>query len=80
MSSVCASRQGRFQRYFAYRQEGIAQDMSTILAQRRVELVAVRDNLDAEAKRRKMVTERRQGPRMIRDFFGMNNGSLVSSR
>jgi small-conductance mechanosensitive channel/CRP-like cAMP-binding protein len=52
----------------------IAQDMSTILAQRRVELVAVRDNLDAEAKRRKMVTERGKILESIRDFFGMNNG------
>jgi len=52
----------------------IAQDMSTILAQRRVELVAVRDNLDAEAKRRKMVTERGKILESIRDFFGMNDG------
>jgi CRP-like cAMP-binding protein len=52
----------------------IAQDMSTILAQRRVELVAVRDNLDADARRRKMVTERSKILESIRDFFGMNNG------
>ncbi len=52
----------------------VAQDMSTILAQRRVELVAVRDNLDAEARRRKLVTERSRILESIKDFFGMNGG------
>jgi CRP-like cAMP-binding protein len=50
----------------------IAKEMSTILAQRRVELVAVRDNLDAEAKKRKMVTEGSKILESIRDFFGLN--------
>jgi small-conductance mechanosensitive channel/CRP-like cAMP-binding protein len=54
------------------RRPEIAQDMSTILAQRRVELVGVRDNLDADARRRKMVTERSKILESIRDFFGMN--------
>jgi CRP-like cAMP-binding protein len=52
----------------------IAQEMSTLLAQRRVELVAVRDNLDADAKKRKIVTERSKILESIRDFFGLNGG------
>jgi small-conductance mechanosensitive channel/CRP-like cAMP-binding protein len=52
----------------------IAQEMSTLLAQRRVELVAIRDHLDAEAKKRKMVTERGRILESIRDFFGLNDG------
>jgi CRP-like cAMP-binding protein/small-conductance mechanosensitive channel len=50
----------------------IAKEISTILAQRRVELVAVRDNLDAETKRRKMVTEGSKILESIRDFFGLS--------
>jgi CRP-like cAMP-binding protein/small-conductance mechanosensitive channel len=57
------------------RRPEIAQEMSTILAQRRVELVAVRENLDAEGKKRKMVTERGRILESIRDFFGLRNGS-----
>jgi CRP-like cAMP-binding protein len=53
----------------------IAQEMSTLLAQRRVELVAVRDHLDAEAKKRKMVTERGKILESIRDFFGLSGGA-----
>jgi len=49
----------------------VAKEMSTILAQRRVELVAVRDNLDAEAKKRKIVTEDSKILESIRDFFGL---------
>jgi len=56
------------------RRPEIAQEMSTILAQRRVELVAVRENLDADAKKRKMVTERGRILESIRDFFGLNEG------
>ena len=59
-----------FQEILARRPE-IAKDMSTILAQRRVELVAVRDNLDADAKKRKMVTEGSKILESIRDFFGL---------
>jgi CRP-like cAMP-binding protein/small-conductance mechanosensitive channel len=53
----------------------IAQEMSTLLAQRRVELMAVRENLDADAKKRKMVTERGKILASIRDFFGLNGGT-----
>jgi small-conductance mechanosensitive channel len=59
-----------FKEILASRPE-IAKEMSTILAQRRVELVAVRDNLDAETKKRKMVTEGYKILESIRDFFGM---------
>ena len=52
----------------------IAQQMSTVLAQRRVELMAVRDNLDADAKTRKMVAERGRILESIRDFFGLSDG------
>jgi small-conductance mechanosensitive channel/CRP-like cAMP-binding protein len=55
------------------RRPEIAKEMSTILAQRRVELVAVRDNLDAEAKKRTMVTERSRILESIRDFFGLSS-------
>ncbi len=57
------------------RRPEIAQEISTVLAQRRVELVGVRDNLDAEAKRRKLVTERVRILESIRDFFGLNGSS-----
>jgi CRP-like cAMP-binding protein/small-conductance mechanosensitive channel len=60
-----------FKEILARRPE-IAKEMSTVLAQRRVELVAVRDNLDADAKKRKMVTERSKILESIRDFFGLN--------
>ena len=48
--------------------------MSTILAQRRVELTGARDDLDVDAKRRKMATERGKILESIRDFFGLNGG------
>ncbi len=50
----------------------IAQEISTILARRRVELAAIRDDLDAEAMRRQMASERSRILGSIRDFFGMN--------
>jgi small-conductance mechanosensitive channel len=60
-----------FKQILAHRPE-LAEEMSTILAQRRVELLAVRDNLDAEAKQRKVVTEGNKILASIRDFFGLN--------
>jgi CRP-like cAMP-binding protein/small-conductance mechanosensitive channel len=60
-----------FREVLARRPE-MAKEMSIVLAQRRVELVAVRDNLDAEAKKRKMVTEGSRILESIRDFFGLN--------
>jgi CRP-like cAMP-binding protein len=49
----------------------IAQQISTVLAQRRVELMAGRDIIDADAKTRKMVDERGRILESIRDFFGL---------
>jgi len=54
------------------RRPEIAKEMSGILAQRRVELVAVRENLDAAAKKRKLATEGSKILESIRDFFGLN--------
>lgn len=62
-----------FREILARRPE-MAQEISTILAERRVELVAVRDNLDAEAKKRTLVTEGSRILESIRDFFGLNEG------
>jgi small-conductance mechanosensitive channel/CRP-like cAMP-binding protein len=50
----------------------IAQEMSVILAQRRVELRAVRDNLDAEARQNQLVSERGKILASMRDFFGLS--------
>jgi small-conductance mechanosensitive channel/CRP-like cAMP-binding protein len=63
-----------FQNILAHRPE-IAQEMSAILAQRRVELAAVRDNLDADAKKRQMVSERGKILASIREFFGIDQAS-----
>jgi len=60
-----------FKEILALRPE-LAKEISLILAQRRVELVAVRDNLDAEAKKRTMVAEGSKILESIRDFFGLN--------
>jgi len=60
-----------FREILARRPE-IAKEISTVLAQRRVELLAVRDNLDAEAKKRKMVTEGSRILESIREFFGLS--------
>ena len=54
------------------RRPEIAQAISTVLAKRRVELMAVRDDLDADAKKRKVVTERSKILASIRDFFGLS--------
>jgi small-conductance mechanosensitive channel/CRP-like cAMP-binding protein len=53
------------------RRPEIAQDISAILAQRRVELLAAREDLDADAKKRQIVSERGQLLAAIRDFFGL---------
>jgi small-conductance mechanosensitive channel/CRP-like cAMP-binding protein len=49
----------------------IVQEISTILAQRRVELEAVREGLDPNARHSRMVTERRKILNAIKGFFGM---------
>ena len=59
-----------FKAVLAQRPE-LAQEISAILAQRRVELVAVRENLDAETKNRQLVSERSRILESIRDFFGL---------
>jgi small-conductance mechanosensitive channel/CRP-like cAMP-binding protein len=53
----------------------IAQDVSTILAQRRVELRAVRDHLDAAARNSQLVSERRRLLASVRAFFGLEGAS-----
>jgi len=62
-----------FRQILAGRPE-MAQEMSTVLAQRRVELMAVRDNLDESAKKRKMATEGGKILASIREFFGLAEG------
>lgn len=57
------------------RRPEIAQEISTVLAQRRVELRAVRDNLDADSKRSAIVSERGRLLESIREFFGLNEVS-----
>jgi small-conductance mechanosensitive channel/CRP-like cAMP-binding protein len=49
----------------------IAQEISGVLAQRRVELVAVREGLDADAKSRRLNSEHRRILHAIRDFFAL---------
>ncbi len=49
----------------------IVQEISTILAQRRVELDAVKEGLDPNARHSRMVTERRKILNAIKGFFGM---------
>lgn len=51
----------------------IVQEISTILAQRRVELEAVREGLDPNARHSRMVTERRKILNAIKNFFGMSD-------
>lgn len=51
----------------------LVNEISTILARRRVELEAVRDNLDAEGKRSRVNTERGRLVASIKDFFGLES-------
>ena len=53
------------------RRPEIAQDISGILAQRRVELAAARVELDAEARTSRMFTERGKILNAIKGFFGL---------
>ncbi len=55
------------------RREEIAQEISMVLAQRRVELEAVRDNLDAESRRRRVQSERSRILASIREFFALRD-------
>jgi len=55
------------------RRPELAQGISKTLAQRRVELEAVRDNLDAETKRRRAETESGRILASIREFFALKD-------
>lgn len=55
------------------RRPELAQEISTILAQRKVELAAARENLDAEGRNSRIVTERGRILANIRDFFGLED-------
>jgi len=55
------------------RRPEIAQEISTILAQRRVELDAAREGLDAESRRSRMFTERGRILNAIKGFFGLES-------
>ncbi|HYO97720.1 MAG TPA: mechanosensitive ion channel family protein [Polyangiaceae bacterium] len=60
----------QFREVLARRPE-LAQEISTLLAQRRVELETARDNLDAETKNRRVQSERSRILGAIRDFFAL---------
>jgi CRP-like cAMP-binding protein len=47
--------------------------ISRVMAQRRVELVAVREGLDAEAKKRRIKEEKSQLLSNIQTFFGLDD-------
>jgi CRP-like cAMP-binding protein len=49
----------------------IAQEISEVLAKRRVELAAVREGLDSDAKSRRLSSERSRIFHAIRDFFAL---------
>jgi CRP-like cAMP-binding protein len=55
------------------RRPEMAQEMSTILAKRRVELDAVKFSLDAESKNSRMQSERKRILAAIRQFFALEN-------
>lgn len=61
-----------FREVLALRPE-LVNEISSTLAQRRVELESVRDNLDADSKRRRVVTERGRILASIKDFFGLED-------
>jgi CRP-like cAMP-binding protein len=50
----------------------IIEIISQVMARRRVELAAVREGLDAEAKKRRMTTERTELLASIQSFFGLD--------
>jgi len=55
------------------RRPELAQELSMLLAQRRVELESARDNLDAVSRSRRVQTERKRILEAIREFFAMND-------
>jgi hypothetical protein len=50
--------------------------VSQVIARRRVELAAVRENLDAEAKKRRVKEERNKIFANIQAFFGLSDDKL----
>jgi small-conductance mechanosensitive channel/CRP-like cAMP-binding protein len=57
----------------------MAEKLAEILAARRVSLLAARDNLDAEAKKRALVDEKADLVDKIRDFFGLRTGRTTGA-
>jgi CRP-like cAMP-binding protein len=51
----------------------MAEIISQVMARRRVELAAVRENLDAEAKKRRVKEERNKMLASIQSFFGLDD-------
>jgi CRP-like cAMP-binding protein/small-conductance mechanosensitive channel len=51
----------------------LANEISVLLAQRRVELDAARENLDAESRTSRVLLERRRILASIKDFFGLES-------
>jgi small-conductance mechanosensitive channel/CRP-like cAMP-binding protein len=49
----------------------VAREIAAVLARRRVELLAVRQNLDAEARKKRVETEGRRILAAIEEFFGL---------
>ena len=47
--------------------------ISQVMAKRRVELAAVREGLDAEARKRRVTEERNQLLSSIQSFFGLDD-------
>ena len=58
----------------------IASEMSKTLAERRVELMSMREGLDAEAKRAREAAERQAILGKIQDFFGLRSSSISPPR
>jgi CRP-like cAMP-binding protein len=51
----------------------MVEEISQVMARRRVDLAAVREGLDAEAKKRRVTAERNQLLSSIQSFFGLND-------
>src|SRR5882762_8384093 len=60
-------------RHVVHNRPEIAEVVSLVMAQRRVELQAVRENLDAETKSRRVTDERNKILSGIQSFFGLDD-------
>ncbi len=58
----------------------ITQEISNVLASRKVELLAVRDDLDADSKRRALEAEHRRLVSTIQRFFGLDDEPPSTAR